>query len=96
MLACWVGLEALTYLFVSQRIREGRERVPFRSYVSTTLEVAMPTAMMALMCQYDRPLNVLTSSINYTYFLIIILAPLRLDARLCVSEVGGAGAAAAN
>jgi adenylate cyclase len=93
VLGCWVGLEAVTYLFVSQRIRDGRERVPFRSYVSTTLEVAMPTAMMALMCQYDRPLNVLTSSINYTYFLIIILSPLRLDARLCVFT--GALAAAA-
>jgi adenylate cyclase len=44
----------------------------------------MPTAMMAIMCQYDRPLNVLTSSINYIYFLIIILSPLRLDPGLCL------------
>ena len=40
--------------------------------------------MMAIMCQYDRPLNVLTSSVNYAYFLIIILSPLRLDAWLCI------------
>jgi adenylate cyclase len=44
----------------------------------------MPTAMMAIMCQYDRPLNVLTSSITYVYFLIVILSPLSLDPRLCV------------
>ena len=94
--SCWAGwvvLEALTYLLVSQRIRDGRERVSFRAYISAALEVAMPTAMMALMCQYDRPLNVLTSSIPYTYFLIIILSPLRLDAWLCVFT--GALAAAA-
>lgn len=84
VLGCWVGLEALTYVFVSHRIRDGREPVPFRAYISAALEVAMPTAMMAIMCQYDRPLNVLTSSINYAYFLIIVLSPLRLDAWLCV------------
>jgi len=26
--------------------------------------------MLAIMCHYDRPLNVLTSSITYVYFLI--------------------------
>ena len=93
VLGCWVVLEAVTYLFVSQRIRDGREPVPFRAYISAALEVAMPTAMMALMCQYDRPLNVLTSSVNYAYFLIIILSPLRLDAWLCLFT--GALAAAA-
>jgi adenylate cyclase len=40
--------------------------------------------MMADHVSYDRPLNVLTSSINYCYFLIIILSPLRLDAWLCI------------
>lgn len=88
VLGGWIGLEALTYLFVSHRIRDGRERVPFRAYVSAALEIAMPTAMMAVMCQYDRPLNVLTSSVNYAYFLIIILAPLRLDMRLCLFTGG--------
>jgi adenylate cyclase len=85
VLACWIGLEALTYLFVSHRIRDGKERVPFRAYLSSALEVAMPTAMMAVMCQYDHPLEVLTSSVNYAYFLIIILSPLRLDLWLCIS-----------
>src|SRR6185436_14308514 len=55
-----------------------------RAYVSAALEVAMPTTALAMMCQYDRPLNVLTNSVNYAYFLILILSPLRLDAWLCV------------
>jgi len=84
VLAGWMSLEALIFVSVSHRIRDGKERVPFRAYVSAALEVAMPTIMMAIMCQYDRPLNVLTSSINYAYFLIIILSPLRLDAWLCI------------
>jgi len=84
VLAGWIGLEALTYLSVSQRLRDGRDRVPFQAYLNAALEAAMPTAVMALMCQYDRPLNALTSSINYAYFLLIILSPLRLDPWLCV------------
>jgi adenylate cyclase len=84
VLGCWIGLEALTFVSVSRRIRDGKELVPFRAYVSAALEVAMPTAALVMMCQYDQPLNALTSSINYTYFLIIILSPLRLDLWLCV------------
>src|SRR4030095_8828008 len=79
-----VGVETHTFIWVSRRIREGREPVRSRAYLSAAFEVAMPTAMMAIMCQYDRPLNVLTSSITYVYFLIIILSPLSLDPRLCL------------
>jgi adenylate cyclase len=84
VLAAWAGVEAHNFIWVGRRIREGREGVKSRAYVRAALEIAMPTAMMAIMCQYDRPLNVLTSSINYVYFLIIILSPLHLDPRLCL------------
>jgi adenylate cyclase len=82
--AAWVGVETHNFIWVSRRIREGREPVRSRAYIRAAFEAAMPTAMMAIMCQYDRPLNVLTSSITYVYFLIIILSPLRLDPRLCL------------
>src|SRR5262245_61716397 len=65
LLAVWAGVEAHNFIWVSRRIREGGEAVRSRAYVRAAFEVAMPTAMMAIMCQYDRPLNVLTSSINY-------------------------------
>ena len=84
LMAAWVGVETHTFIWVSRRIREGREWARSRAYFRAAIEVAMPTAMMAIMCQYDRPLNVLTSSITYVYFLIIILSPLSLDPRLCV------------
>ena len=84
VLAGWIGIEALIFAFVNDRIRADKERVPFRAYVSGAVEIAMPTLMMAVMCRYDHPLNVLTSSINYLYFLIIILSPLRLDAWLSI------------
>jgi adenylate cyclase len=84
VLSFWIGLEALTYVSVRRRIRDGKELVPFRAYVSAALEVAMPTIALAIMCRYDPPLNVLTNSINYTYFLIIVLSPLRLDPWLCI------------
>ena len=84
VLAGWIGIEALIFASVNDRIRADKERVPFRAYVSGAVEIAMPTIMMAVMCRYDHPLNVLTSSINYLYFLIIILSPLRLDAWLSI------------
>jgi len=84
LMALWVGVEAYNFIWVSRRIREGREPAKSGAYLRAAFEVAMPTAMMAIMCQYDRPLNVLTSSISYIYLLIIILTPLQLDPRLCL------------
>jgi len=84
LLAAWVGVETHNFIWASRRIREGREPIRSRAYLRAAFEVAMPTAMMAIMCQYDRPLNVLTSSITYVYFLIIILSPLSLDPWLCL------------
>ena len=62
LMAAWVGVETHNFIWVSRRIREGREPVKIRAYIRAAFEVAIPTAMMAIMCQYDRPLNVLTSS----------------------------------
>ena len=84
LMAAWVGVETHNFLWVSRRIREGREPVRSRAYIRAAFDVAIPTAMLAIMCQYDRPLNVLTSSITYVYFLVIILSSLRLDPTLCV------------
>ncbi len=84
LLTAWVAVETHNFFWANRRVREGREPVRSRAYLRAAFEVAMPTAMMAIMCLYDRPLNVLTSSITYVYFLIIILSPLSLDPRLCV------------
>jgi adenylate cyclase len=84
LIAGWVGAETHNFIWVTRRIREGKAPVKVRDYLRAAFEVGMPTAMMAIMCQYDRPLNVLTSSMTYVYFLIIILSPLRLDPRLCL------------
>jgi hypothetical protein len=92
VLACWIGLEALTVVLLRESIRRGSAIIPYQAYVNAALEVAMPTTALAMMCQFDRPLNVLTNSVNYAYFLILILSPLRLDAWLCVFT--GATAAA--
>jgi adenylate cyclase len=84
VLSCWIGLESLTIVLLRQSIGRGRQIIPYQAYVCAALEVAMPTTALALMCHFDRPLNVLTNSVNYAYFLIMILSPLRLDAWLCV------------
>jgi len=84
VLAVWIGLEWLTMRLVSHDIREGRSRVLLRPYASAALEIAIPTMAMFLMCHYDSPLNVLTGSVSYAYFLILVLSPLRLNAWLCV------------
>lgn len=84
VLALWILLEYATHAVLTRRLRDGQERVPLRIYLSAAFEVAMPTIVMAIMCRYDSPLNVLTSPVNYAYFLLIVLSPLRLDLRLCV------------
>lgn len=84
VLACWIAVEWIRFVVVSRRIRAGGDRMPIPPFVGATLEVAMPTVALLIMCQYDRPLGVLTSSITYAYFLVIILSPLQLDPRLCV------------
>jgi hypothetical protein len=60
----------------AQCIRKGKEPVPLQVYVSSALEVAMPTITMWILCQFGSPVSSLTSSLNYAYFLIIILSPL--------------------
>lgn len=84
MLGCWIGLEAFTVMVLRRRIREGRERVPSRVYISSALEVAMPTVAMWVLCHYDSPVSALTGSVSYAYFLILILSPLRLNPWLCI------------
>ena len=84
MLGCWIGFEAFTVMFLRRRIREGRERVPLRVYISSALEVAMPTVAMWILCHFDSPVSALTGSVSYAYFLILILSPLRLDPWLCL------------
>jgi adenylate cyclase len=84
LMVAWVGVETHNYLWASRCIREGGEPGRSRAYIRAAFEIAIPTAMLAIMCQYDRPLNVLTSSITYLYFLVIILSSLRLDPTLCV------------
>ena len=83
VVSCWIGLEAFTFVFLRRRIREGKERVPWQTYVNSALEVAMPTIAMWILCHYG-PVSALTGSLNYAYFLIIILSPLRLDPWLCI------------
>jgi adenylate cyclase len=84
ILSCWIGLESLTIVVLRRSIRRGSGIIPFQAYVSAAVEIAMPTTALAMMCHFDRPLNVLTNSMNYAYFLILILSPLRLDPLLCV------------
>jgi adenylate cyclase len=84
VMAVWVGVETLNLISVSRRIRDGRAPAKSHAYLRAAFEVAMPTAMLAILCQYDRPLNVLSSSIPYVYFLIIVLSPLRLAPMLCL------------
>src|SRR4030095_5270734 len=48
--ALGVGFEAYTSSWVSRRIREGREPSKSGAYLRAAFEVAMPTAMMAIMC----------------------------------------------
>jgi adenylate cyclase len=84
MLVFWIGLEAFTVGFVRRCIRKGKEPAPLQAYVSSALEVAMPTVTMWILCQFGSPVNSLTSSLNYAYFLIIILSPLWLNPWLCI------------
>ena len=84
MLGCWIGLEAFTFMFLRRCIREGKAPVPLQTYVSSALEVAMPTIAMWILCHYGTPVSALTGSLSYAYFLIIILSPLWLDPWLCI------------
>jgi adenylate cyclase len=84
LLGCLAGLEAFTAVVLRRRIRERKPRVPWQTYLTSALEVTMPTITMWILCHYDSPMSALTGSINYAYFLIIILSPLRLDPWLCI------------
>ena len=84
VVGCWIGLEAFTFMFLRRRIREGKKRVPWQTYANSALEVAMPTIAMWILCQFGSPVSSLTSSLNYAYFLIIILSPLWLNPWLCI------------
>jgi adenylate cyclase len=84
MLAVWIAVQLATSAFLKSRIRDGKKHVHSLAYVGATLDVAIPTTALYIMCSHDSPLTVLTSSVNYTYFLGIILSPLRLDVRLCI------------
>jgi adenylate cyclase len=84
MLAFWIGLEAFTVGFVRRCIRKGKEPAPLQAYVSSALEVAMPTITMWILCQFGSPVSSLTGSLNCAYFLIIILSPLWLNPWLCI------------
>jgi hypothetical protein len=55
MLAFWIGLEAFTFVFLRRRIRKGKEPAPLQAYVSSALEVAMPTIAMWILCQTAVP-----------------------------------------
>jgi hypothetical protein len=65
LMAGWVGVETYNFIWVSRRVREGSKPVKIRHYIREAFEIAIPTATLAIMCQYDRPLNVLTSSMTY-------------------------------
>jgi adenylate cyclase len=84
MLAIWIAVQLGTSAFLRNRIRNGKKHVQSLAYIGAALDVAIPTAALYIMCSDDSPLTVLTSSVNYTYFLGIILSPLRLDVRLCI------------
>jgi adenylate cyclase len=84
VLAFWIGLEAFTVGFVRRRIRKGKEPAPLQAYVSSALEVAMPTIAMWILCYHGTPVSALTGSLSYAYFLIIILSPLWLNPWLCI------------
>ena len=84
VVGCWMGLEAFTFVSLRRRIREGKERVPWQTYVNSALEVAMPTIAMWILCHHGTPVSALTGSLSYAYFLIIILSSLRLDPWLCI------------
>jgi adenylate cyclase len=84
MLGVWIAVQLATREVLKSRIRDGKNRVPSLAYIGAALDVAIPTTALCFMCRDDSPLTVLTSSVNYTYFLGIILSPLRLDTRLCI------------
>ena len=79
VVGCWIGLEAFTFVFLRRRIRKGKEPAPLQAYVSSALEVAMPTIAMWILCHHGTPVSALTGSLSYAYFLIIILSPLWLE-----------------
>jgi hypothetical protein len=67
MLAVWIAVQLATSAFLKSRIRDGKKHVHSLAYVGATLDVAIPTTALYIMCSHDSPLTVLTSSVNYTY-----------------------------
>jgi adenylate cyclase len=73
-----------TSLLLTHLLRTGRTRPPFAPYLSTFIEMALPTCAMLIIAHADTPHSAINSAAPYGYVLYIILSALRLEFRPCL------------
>jgi adenylate cyclase len=73
-----------TSQLLTRLLRTGRTRPSFAPYVSTFIEMALPTCAMIIIARADTPHTAINSAAPGGYFLYIILSALRLEYRPCV------------
>jgi len=73
-----------TSQLLTHLLRTGRPCQPFAPYLSTFIEMALPTCDMLILAHADTPHSAINSAAPYGYVLYIILSALRLEVRPCL------------
>jgi adenylate cyclase len=73
-----------TSQWITRLLRTGRARPAAASYISTFIEMALPTCAILILARAETPHAAINSAAPYAYFLIIILSALRLEFRPCL------------
>ncbi|HEY5793069.1 MAG TPA: adenylate/guanylate cyclase domain-containing protein [Chthoniobacterales bacterium] len=78
------GYEWLAWGMFRRLAARRQQPPPWRFYANALVEASLPTLTLVVLLNFLPPMIVFTSPVTYLYFLIIMLAALRLDFRLCL------------
>jgi adenylate cyclase len=76
--------ELATRQLLTRFLKDNRLRPAVAPYVSSFIEMALPTSAILILARADTPHAAMSSAAPYGYFLYLILAALRLEYRPCL------------
>lgn len=82
--AASAGYEWRAWWKLGKAIRDDQPPHRFYYYLNALVEIGIPFLIILLTASYTNPSNPINGPFSYFFFLLIILAPLRLDVRLCL------------
>ena len=84
MLAFFLVYEGLVLLWLNRLLATDRTPPAFFPYLNTFIELSLPTTALLVGGAHAGALTLLSGGIPMVYFLLLCLATLNLDTRLCV------------